>query len=59
MVAPKDERVRVMLLRIYFALFKKLLKTDEKSIEEKKATEPKKDRSKSKKDNQIAAKKAK
>jgi hypothetical protein len=28
MAAPKNERVRVMLLRIYFALFKKLLNSD-------------------------------
>lgn len=47
MVAPKDERVRVMLLRIYFSLFKKLLKTDNKS-QEAKTVEPKKDRNKSK-----------
>jgi hypothetical protein len=30
MVAPKDEKVRVMLLRIFFSLFKKILKQDEK-----------------------------
>ncbi|TNV85590.1 hypothetical protein FGO68_gene17657 [Halteria grandinella] len=58
MVAPKDERVRVMLLRIYFSLFKKLLKTDDKS-QEAKVVEPKKDRNRSKKDNELAAKKAK
>lgn len=28
MVAPKDEKVRVMLLRTYFSLFKKILKID-------------------------------
>lgn len=61
MVAPKDERVRVMLLRIYFSLFKRLLKTDEKSLESKEAVKvaTKKDRSKSKKDNQMVAKKIK
>jgi len=58
MVAPKDERVRVMLLRIYFSLFKRLLKTDDKS-QEAKVIEPKKDRNKSKKDNEAAAKRAK
>ena len=54
MVAPKEEKVRVMLLRIYFSLFKRILKTDEKSLEEKKVVEVKKDRTKSKRDNQIA-----
>lgn len=49
MVAPKDEKVRVMLLRIYFSLFKRILKTD---MEGKAVlVEVKKDRTKSKKDN--------
>lgn len=58
MVAPKDERVRAMLLRIYFSLFKKILKTEEKPEEEEaaKALPFKKDRNKSKVDNVKAAK---
>jgi hypothetical protein len=31
MVAPKDDKVRLMLLRIYFSLFRKVLKNDEES----------------------------
>ena len=27
-VAPKDEKVRIILFRIYFSLFSKILKTD-------------------------------
>lgn len=54
MVAPKDEKVRVMLLRIYFSLFKKLLNTDTNPDEL--APPVKKDRSKSKRENQRAAK---
>ena len=54
MVAPKDEKVRVMLLRIYFSLFKKMLNSEElngEGGEEGTAGVPatvKKDRSKSK-----------
>ena len=33
MVAPKDEKVRLMLLRIYFSLFRKVLKNDEENKE--------------------------
>ncbi len=51
MVAPKDEKVRVMLFRIYFSLFKKILKTEK---DETKEEEVKKDRSKSKRENQKA-----
>jgi hypothetical protein len=28
MVAPKDEKVRAMLFRVYFSLFKKLISTE-------------------------------
>jgi hypothetical protein len=45
MVAPKDDKVRLMLLRIYFSLFRKVLKNDEESKAE---IIVKKDRSKSK-----------
>jgi hypothetical protein len=45
MVAPKDDKVRLMLLRIYFSLFRKVLKNDEESKAE---VIVKKDRSKSK-----------
>jgi hypothetical protein len=31
MVAPKDEKVRLMLLRTYFSLFRKILGEEEKS----------------------------
>lgn len=51
MVAPKDEKVRVMLFRIYFSMFKKILKTEK---DEQKVEEVKKDRTKSKRDNQRA-----
>jgi hypothetical protein len=54
MVAPKDEKVRVMLLRIYFSLFKKLLNTDTNASEVP-APPVKKDRTKSKRENQRAA----
>jgi len=47
MVAPKDDKVRLMLLRIYFALFRRVLKNDEEAKEAAKAP-PKKDRTKSK-----------
>lgn len=60
MVAPKDEKVRVMLLRIFFSLFKKILKQDEKEGEDKPEapTQPfRKDRNKSKKENSQAARK--
>ena len=53
MVAPKDDKVRLMLLRIYFSLFRKVLKNDEESKAE---IIVKKDRSKSKQQNKQAAK---
>jgi hypothetical protein len=53
MVAPKDDKVRLMLLRIYFSLFRKVLKNDEESKAE---IVVKKDRSKSKQQNKQAAK---
>lgn len=53
MVAPKDEKVRLMLFRIYFSLFKKILKTEEV---EAPPEEIKKDRNKSKRDNERAKK---
>ena len=53
MVAPKDDKVRLMLLRIYFSLFRKVLKNDEESKAE---VIVKKDRSKSKQQNKQAAK---
>lgn len=56
MVAPKDEKVRVMLLRIFFSLFKKILKQDEKG-EGVEAPVFKKDRNKSKKENKTNARK--
>ena len=55
-VAPKDEKVRVMLLRIYFSLFKKILNTDFNG-EEVPEVHVKKDRTKSKRENQNSAKK--
>ena len=60
MVAHKDEKVRVMLLRIYFSLFKKILKTETEQIGEKVEEQKpqfKKDRTKSKRDNTMASKK--
>lgn len=30
MVAPKDEKVRILLFKIYFSLFKKIVRSDEK-----------------------------
>ena len=53
MVAPKDDKVRLMLLRIYFSLFRKVLKNDEESKAE---IIVKKDRSKSEQQNKQAAK---
>jgi ribosome biogenesis protein MAK21 len=53
MVAPKDDKVRLMLLRIYFSLFRKVLKNDEESKAE---LVVKKDRTKSKQQNKQAAK---
>lgn len=55
MVAPKDEKVRLMLFRIYFSLFKKILKTEEADAD-KPAEEIKKYRTMSKFDNQQAKK---
>ena len=49
LVAPKDEKVRIILFRIYFSLFKKIVKTEVKPVE--KEIVPvvvKKDRTKSK-----------
>jgi len=60
MVAPKDEKVRLMLLRTYFSLFRKILGEEEKSAAKEAAegaalkSQPvpmKKDRSKSKQAN--------
>ena len=45
MVASKDEKVRVILFRIYFSLFKRILKTEK---DDEVVEEIKKDRSKSK-----------
>jgi hypothetical protein len=56
MVAPKDDKVRLMLLRIYFSLFRKVLKNDEESKAE---IVVKKDRTKSKQQNKKAAKEKK
>ena len=53
MVAPKDEKVRLMLLRVYFSLFRKILKNDE---EPKEPQVVKKDRTKSKQQNKKAQK---
>ncbi len=53
MVAPKDDKVRLMLLRIYFSLFRKVLKNDEESKAE---LVVKKDRTKSKQQNKQASK---
>jgi hypothetical protein len=30
MVAPRDEKVRILLFKIFFSLFKKIVKSDEK-----------------------------
>jgi len=56
MVAPKDDKVRLMLLRIYFSLFRKVLKNDEESKAE---IVVKKDRTKSKQQNKKAVKEKK
>jgi hypothetical protein len=56
MVAPKDDKVRLMLLRIYFSLFRKVLKNDEESKAE---IVVKKDRTKSKQQNKKVAKEKK
>jgi hypothetical protein len=56
MAAPKDDKVRLMLLRIYFSLFRKVLKNDEESKAE---IVVKKDRTKSKQQNKKAAKEKK
>ena len=71
MVAPKDEKVRLMLLRTYFSLFRKILGEEEKTAADAKAAEGvaakgpaapaiqmKKDRTKSKQANIKAAKEA-
>ena len=42
LVAPKDEKVRLMLFKIYFSLFKKIVGSDEKKeLDKKKAEEAK------------------
>jgi hypothetical protein len=48
MVAPKDEKVRLMLLKTYFSMFRKILGEEEKKEGEEKKVEVKKDRTKSK-----------
>eukprot|EP00347_Sterkiella_histriomuscorum_P015659 403356183 len=50
MVAPKDEKVRILLFKIFFSLFKKIVGSEEKKdLEKEKAQIPqKKDRTKSK-----------
>lgn len=72
MVAPKDEKVRLVLLRTYFQLFRKILGEEEKSSLSAAETSPdahknptkshpppvKKDRTKSKQENLRAAKEA-
>jgi hypothetical protein len=67
MVAPKDEKVRLVLLRTYFQLFRKILGEEErtavadaqKAAETKTTAVPvKKDRTKSKQENIKAAKEA-
>lgn len=45
MIAPKDEKVRIMLFKIYFSLFRKVVSTPSKKD---KKVEIKKDRTKSK-----------
>ena len=57
-VAPQDNKIRVVLLRIYFGLFKKLIHADPEEEKNKKA-DIKKDRTISKKDRIKAIKKAK
>jgi len=44
MIAPKDEKIRIILFKIYFSLFRKVIT----SKEIKKPAKTKKDRSKSK-----------
>lgn len=62
MVAPKDEKVRLMLLRTYFSLFRKILGEEQaKEADEaakSAAAAVKKDRTKSKQENIRAAKEA-
>ncbi len=48
MVAPSDEKVRIMLFKIYFSLFRKVVSTPKPEKKNTKKPEKKKDRTKSK-----------
>lgn len=55
LVAPKDEKVRMILFKIYFSLFKKIVTT--KNTDKKPKVTVKKDRNKSKQEHEKEKKK--